>query len=146
MRAEETVAESSVCVAVLRGFGRSPSSAEIKKRVEFSHRRWCHMANHLGNESGASAVAKGHALFPALDKNQRLSERVFLNLPVRLSGVGKQGADFLEEGQTVDISRQGAAVMVGGELSIGQAVKRSEEHTSELQSQSNLGCRLLLEK
>src|SRR5256886_2939795 len=25
-------------------------------------------------------------------------------------------------------------------------VKRSEEHTSELQSQSNLGCRLLLEK
>ena len=100
-------------------------SAEIEKRkpVEFLYQRWCHMANHLGNESGASAVAKGHALFPALDKNQRLSERVFLNLPVRLSGVGKQGADFLEEGQTVDISRQGAAVMVGGELSIGQAVK-----------------------
>src|SRR2546427_4553209 len=28
----------------------------------------------------------------------------------------------------------------------GQRVKRSEEHTSELQSQSNLVCRLLLEK
>src|SRR5438270_6580038 len=28
----------------------------------------------------------------------------------------------------------------------GQATKRSEEHTSELQSQSNLVCRLLLEK
>ena len=81
------------------------------------------MASHLGNESGASAVAKGHALFPALDKNQRLSERVFLKLPVRLSGAGKQGADFLEEGQTVDISRHGAAIMVEGELSIGQAVK-----------------------
>jgi hypothetical protein len=82
------------------------------------------MANHLGSESGASAVAavaKGHALFPALDKNQRLSERVFLNLPVRLSSAG--GADFLEEAQTVDISRHGAAVMVEGELSIGQAVK-----------------------
>src|SRR2546430_11448567 len=32
------------------------------------------------------------------------------------------------------------------ELSIGSAVMRSEEHTSELQSQSNLVCRLLLEK
>src|SRR2546430_16699146 len=28
----------------------------------------------------------------------------------------------------------------------GRAVERSEEHTSELQSQSNLVCRLLLEK
>src|SRR2546430_2902434 len=28
----------------------------------------------------------------------------------------------------------------------GRAIKRSEEHTSELQSQSNLVCRLLLEK
>src|SRR2546429_7084146 len=100
MRAEETVAESSVCVAVLRGFGRSPSSAEIKKRVEFSHRRWCHKANHLGNESGASAVSKGHAIFPSLDKNQRLNQRGFLNLPVRLPGVGKQDARFPEEGPT----------------------------------------------
>src|SRR2546430_10852240 len=35
-----------------------------------------------------------------------------------------------------------------GELSIviGKTGKRSEEHTSELQSQSNLVCRLLLEK
>src|SRR2546430_9026071 len=29
---------------------------------------------------------------------------------------------------------------------VGRAVRRSEEHTSELQSQSNLVCRLLLEK
>src|SRR2546430_6061854 len=34
--------------------------------------------------------------------------------------------------------------VIGAE--IGGAVKRSEEHTSELQSQSNLVCRLLLEK
>src|SRR2546427_5188344 len=32
------------------------------------------------------------------------------------------------------------------QLSVDQLVKRSEEHTSELQSQSNLVCRLLLEK
>src|SRR5688572_32098157 len=31
-------------------------------------------------------------------------------------------------------------------LSLGPARSRSEEHTSELQSQSNLVCRLLLEK
>src|SRR2546430_13599908 len=32
------------------------------------------------------------------------------------------------------------------QLARGQGVHRSEEHTSELQSQSNLVCRLLLEK
>src|SRR2546427_8500704 len=31
-------------------------------------------------------------------------------------------------------------------LHVGRATARSEEHTSELQSQSNLVCRLLLEK
>ena len=99
-------------------------SAEIEKRkpVEFLYRRWCHMANHLGNESSTSAVAQGHAP-PVLDKNHRLTERVFLTLPVRISGAGKQGADFVEEAQTVDVSRQGAAIMVERELSPGQAVK-----------------------
>src|SRR2546427_6997074 len=48
------------------------------------------------------------------------------------------------------------AVLTGGPLGIMQSVmdnvvpyihdRRSEEHTSELQSQSNLVCRLLLEK
>src|SRR2546427_9112430 len=33
-----------------------------------------------------------------------------------------------------------------GTLGVDQANRRSEEHTSELQSQSNLVCRLLLEK
>src|SRR2546430_11953681 len=37
------------------------------------------------------------------------------------------------------------AVNVEGTTTVAQAV-RSEEHTSELQSQSNLVCRLLLEK
>ena len=81
------------------------------------------MANHLGNESGTSAAAQGHALLPLLDKNHRLSERVFLILPVRVSGAGKQGADFVEDGQTLDVSRQGAAIMVERELSAGQIVK-----------------------
>src|SRR2546430_13260996 len=33
-----------------------------------------------------------------------------------------------------------------GRVEVGRAEDRSEEHTSELQSQSNLVCRLLLEK
>src|SRR2546427_2904789 len=41
-----------------------------------------------------------------------------------------------------------ATVFVPGALSLGRNFRksRSEEHTSELQSQSNLVCRLLLEK
>src|SRR5688572_32064000 len=35
---------------------------------------------------------------------------------------------------------------VGGIVQHDQGMRRSEEHTSELQSQSNLVCRLLLEK
>src|SRR2546430_9349676 len=44
---------------------------------------------------------------------------------------------------THDESRVGIACLKTGE---GERVDRSEEHTSELQSQSNLVCRLLLEK
>src|SRR2546430_4077995 len=39
-----------------------------------------------------------------------------------------------------------AAVFRVRDQDLGQDVARSEEHTSELQSQSNLVCRLLLEK
>src|SRR5688572_105613 len=39
-----------------------------------------------------------------------------------------------------------APVVVYGTLAVAGAILRSEEHTSELQSQSNLVCRLLLEK
>src|SRR2546427_6914094 len=55
----------------------------------------------------------------------------------RLSGAGAQpqlGPDTLRSGQA---SRRGC---------VFAREERSEEHTSELQSQSNLVCRLLLEK
>src|SRR2546430_6675841 len=42
--------------------------------------------------------------------------------------------------------RNGRYVFVGDENVAAVAPRRSEEHTSELQSQSNLVCRLLLEK
>src|SRR2546427_8646923 len=57
-----------------------------------------------------------------------------------------------EPGQVVEIERRGARLVgpvpaprLGGEER-QLAGERSEEHTSELQSQSNLVCRLLLEK
>src|SRR2546430_12471542 len=49
-------------------------------------------------------------------------------------------------GQILDANRsplEGASVVIGG---VEHLTNRSEEHTSELQSQSNLVCRLLLEK
>src|SRR2546430_9144912 len=47
--------------------------------------------------------------------------------------------------QTVGDS-QDALAQIAGERSDASKADRSEEHTSELQSQSNLVCRLLLEK
>src|SRR2546430_1954516 len=42
--------------------------------------------------------------------------------------------------------RLGVAALLGDQQAAGVVQVRSEEHTSELQSQSNLVCRLLLEK
>src|SRR5688572_31109773 len=49
----------------------------------------------------------------------------------------------VDRGTYVFNSRHGDHDLTLGSV---QSVKRSEEHTSELQSQSNLVCRLLLEK
>src|SRR2546427_1759554 len=45
----------------------------------------------------------------------------------------------------VDLGADGA-LGDAGDVPLGTSAARSEEHTSELQSQSNLVCRLLLEK
>src|SRR3989475_8953662 len=68
-----------------------------------------------------------------------------------------QQLEFSDVDLTVSGSRDSIVMVEGGalELTEGEIVKalevgqrgiRSEEHTSELQSQSNLVCRLLLEK
>src|SRR2546430_4082636 len=52
-------------------------------------------------------------------------------------------------GQAPRLDPEGTVLITGGTGALGLAVARhlrSEEHTSELQSQSNLVCRLLLEK
>src|SRR2546430_13388448 len=51
-----------------------------------------------------------------------------------------------EQPDGADLGRQAGQAAAGHVRRPGRGLSRSEEHTSELQSQSNLVCRLLLEK
>src|SRR2546430_6090211 len=74
-----------------------------------------------GGDAGASAVAG----------DPRNGQRT-----VRAGGAGARRASIAP-----DLARR-----VEAGVAAGRVAPRSEEHTSELQSQSNLVCRLLLEK
>src|SRR2546430_12521661 len=52
----------------------------------------------------------------------------------------------VREGDTVFVEKGGEIIPKITGVDLSKREKRSEEHTSELQSQSNLVCRLLLEK
>ena len=80
------------------------------------------MLKDYGKESG-EPVFKGDPLPATLNKNLRRSERVFLNLRVRVSATADRGEVLLGEGQTIEVSHDGAAIMVDGELRVGQTVK-----------------------
>src|SRR5688572_31642444 len=69
---------------------------------------------------------------PARDLPRRFDARRRRGSGARAAGRGRRRAG-------------GAALAAGGSRAPGHPL-RSEEHTSELQSQSNLVCRLLLEK
>src|SRR5882762_2870057 len=78
------------------------------------------MANNHSDESSDGAE---HAVSPSPESNHRQSDRVVLTLPIRVSGVRGNGKDFFEDGQTVDISRQGATIKVSRELFTGEIIK-----------------------
>src|SRR2546430_10701985 len=72
-------------------------------------------------------------------------------LPISVDDAGErldEGSDRRRErlGDRIHGGRRG--LRESGERAVGERTEgeRSEEHTSELQSQSNLACRLLLEK
>src|SRR5258708_15514600 len=81
------------------------------------------MANNPSNECDEHNAGAEHALSPTQEKNHRQSDRVYLTLPIRVSGVRGHGKDFLEEGQTIDISRQGATIKVGRDLFAGEIIR-----------------------
>jgi hypothetical protein len=81
------------------------------------------MASNPNNARSEPTGRAEHARSPAQEKNQRQSDRVLLALPIRVSGVRGQGKELLEEGQTVDISRQGATIKVERELFAGETIK-----------------------
>jgi hypothetical protein len=56
-------------------------------------------------------------------KNLRRSARVLLNLRLRLSVPVERGEDFLGEGKTIDVSQDGASIVVDGDLGVGQIIK-----------------------
>src|SRR3989475_2425035 len=64
--------------------------------------------------------------------------------PVRLEWAGARARGGAIEGAVIHVDRFGNLVTSLSADAIAEP--RSEEHTSELQSQSNLVCRLLLEK
>lgn len=56
-------------------------------------------------------------------KNLRRSARVFLNLRLHLSVPVERGEEFLGEGKTMDVSQDGASIVVDRDLGVGQTIK-----------------------
>lgn len=69
------------------------------------------------------ALAPDPSSSSTLNKNLRRSERVLLNLRVRVSAPAERGEDFLGEGQTIDVSHDGASILVDRDLNVGQTIK-----------------------
>src|SRR5256885_11692934 len=85
--------------------------------------------------------------YPTLFRSKLFHERC-IRLPVMLSVTITDASGRTLSGQTVEAFWNSVshanALSVGINCALG--AKRSEEHTSELQSPCNLVCRLLLEK
>src|SRR3712207_8704973 len=85
-------------------------------------------------------------LFPTRRSSDLASERDDRN------GKAKQALDDGSAREGIGGSSLGAMGEAGGGLGTGRAIggaganRRSEEHTAEIQSRPNIGCRLLLEK
>src|SRR5688572_30921397 len=80
-------------------------------------------------------------LFPYTTLFRSSVDRLVVHQHVAAPGLVLERLDLLDQALVVSEERR-----AGFELSRHQRAARSEEHTSELQSQSNLVCRLLLEK
>src|SRR2546430_2139571 len=91
---------------------------------------------------------------PNVEAAEELRDRVDQGLEVLLRGQSPDVEDVLDRHRRMRRRTEEARVhavrdeihLGGSDLPDDERAQRSEEHTSELQSQSNLVCRLLLEK
>src|SRR5690606_10270750 len=120
------------------GFRKMVADARASGELEAVMRRGVEVLRQLGSIAGNVGSILGSVF-----KAAQTAGADFLTTLER----GTQAlADFLKSGagQTalVDFFREARATLDA----LGVGLKRSEEHTSELQSRENLVCRLLLEK
>jgi hypothetical protein len=90
--------------------------------VDFFYWR-CRLLNDFSKDSGEPASSPALSSASTVNKNLRRSERVLVNLRVRISAVAERDKDFLSEGQTIDVSHDGAAIILDRDLSVGQTIK-----------------------
>jgi hypothetical protein len=81
------------------------------------------MFNDPSREPTQQTNQAEHSLSADSEINHRQGDRVSLTLPLRISGIRGRDKEFSAEGETVDISRQGAAVKVDRELFAGEIIK-----------------------
>src|SRR2546430_7677155 len=94
-------------------------------------------ASGIGAATAARFLKEGSAVV-VLDRDSPARERIRHELPELAGTVDADVSDFKQ----VQAALEDAVRLMGG---VDVLINRSEEHTSELQSQSNLVCRLLLE-
>src|SRR2546430_9400105 len=85
-------------------------------------------------------------LFPYTTLFRSLERVRHQDVGIALRGERRRSAHHLVEDEPERVDVRAVVDLVGAAALLGRHVQRSEEHTSELQSQSNLVCRLLLEK
>lgn len=81
------------------------------------------MQKDFSNDGVEQPFAPALSSVSTQNKNLRRSERVFVNLHLRVSPAVERGDDFVAEGQTIDVSHDGASIMVDRDLSVGQTIK-----------------------
>lgn|SRR5215831_9066153 len=64
---------------------------------------------------------------------KRRSQRVLMQVPVRLRGINAEGASFNEEAETLAISAHGALVLLETRLTSGSTVQLQHRKTNEEQ-------------
>ena len=70
---------------------------------------------------------------PSQQGPKRRSQRVLMQVPVRLLGADSNGSSFLEETETLAISAHGALVLLATRLTSGSRVVLQHKGTSEQQ-------------